>query len=90
MKQAKEILEIVEQLYKDYPKSEDEGVEALRVLIFEKKLERILGKEKYQGVSIREIKEGELMLVHDQANLYCKKTAANAVSIKIVPYGSTD
>lgn len=43
MKHAKEILEVVEQLYKDYPKSKEESVEAMRVLIFEKKLEKILG-----------------------------------------------
>lgn len=86
MKQTKEILEAVKELYKEFPESNDEGVEAMRVLIFEKRLEKILRKEKYQGVSVREIKEGKLMLVHSQANLYCKKTSANAVEISITPY----
>lgn len=86
MKQAKEILKAVKELYNEFPESEDEGVEAMRVLIFEKKLDNILGKEKYQGVSLRELKQGTLELIHNQAHLECKKTAANAVEITITPY----
>jgi hypothetical protein len=84
--QAKEILKAVDELYTLYPKSEDEGVEAMRVIILEKRLESIFGKEKYYGVSVRELADGTLQLVHNQAHLTCQKTAGNAVNIKITPY----
>ena len=87
---AKEILQAVDELYTRHPKSEDSGIEAMRVIMFEKKLETILGKEKYYGVSVRELADGTLQLVHNQANLTCEKTAANAVNIKITPYQNNE
>lgn len=81
LKQAKEILEYVQELEDKYGSIEPE----FKALFLEKKLNEIFGEERFQGAWLRELGKNRFSFGHRDCLVECRKTASNAVELTLIP-----